>query len=89
MAKNITHAFHSIHELGVMHGDVRRENILVREDDSVIIIDFESSDFDGVSENVLAIEEATVGKLLSDLEKGGDNLNLNEREKIEEEYFGF
>ena len=26
---------------GGIHGDVRRENILVREDDSVVIVDFE------------------------------------------------
>ena len=42
VVKNITAAFNAIHELGVIHGDVRRQNIMVKADQSVVIIDFEN-----------------------------------------------
>lgn len=34
-------AFDAIHELDVIHGDVREQNILVTDDGSVFIIDFD------------------------------------------------
>lgn len=43
IAKNILNAFRKIHTRKVYHGDVRVENILVRPDNSVVIIDFERS----------------------------------------------
>jgi DNA-binding helix-hairpin-helix protein with protein kinase domain len=36
-------AFDAIHELDVIHGDVREQNILVTDDESVFIIDFDHS----------------------------------------------
>ena len=36
-------AYQEIHKLKVLHGDVRAANILVSDDKSIYIIDFESS----------------------------------------------
>jgi serine/threonine protein kinase len=43
ITRNIHKAYDEIHSLGVFHGDVRSANILVRSDESVVIIDFEAS----------------------------------------------
>jgi len=51
IGRNIIKAYKKIHARGVFHGDVRPENILVRADGSVVIIDFEMSD-------VMASQEA-------------------------------
>jgi RIO-like serine/threonine protein kinase len=40
---NIYIAYDAIHRLGVIHGDVRKENVLILEDESVRIVDFENS----------------------------------------------
>ena len=85
-------AFQLIHEIGVSHGDVRRENILVREDDSVVIVDFESGEFEELSEEVVRMEDEAVGKLLSDLEKENDSLSEGGKvagEDLDLEFFGF
>lgn len=42
--RNVIKAFREIHSRRVYHGDVRCENILVRPDNSVVIIDFERSE---------------------------------------------
>jgi thiamine kinase-like enzyme len=44
--RNVIKAFMEIHSRRVYHGDVRCENILVRPDNSVVIIDFERSEMD-------------------------------------------
>jgi RIO-like serine/threonine protein kinase len=44
--RNVIKAFKEIHARRVYHGDVRSENILVRPDNSVVIIDFERSEID-------------------------------------------
>jgi RIO-like serine/threonine protein kinase len=41
--KNVKEAFDAIHKVGVLHGDIRRQNVMIREDRSVVIIDFEHS----------------------------------------------
>ena len=41
--KNIIQAFKMLHSHGVCHRDVRAANVLVRKDESVVIIDFERS----------------------------------------------
>jgi tRNA A-37 threonylcarbamoyl transferase component Bud32 len=41
-AEKILKAFDEIHKLGVLHGDIRQENI-IDDDDTVWIIDFELS----------------------------------------------
>jgi len=50
----------------VCHGDVRCENILVRPDDSVVVIDFESSELDADPESLNA-EMREVQYLLTSL----------------------
>jgi DNA-binding helix-hairpin-helix protein with protein kinase domain len=64
--KNVASAFSSIHALGVRHGDVRKENILVRADESVVVVDFERSVFD-VSAEDLEEENDDVHELLMEL----------------------
>jgi len=46
IAKNVVKAFKEIHARNVCHRDVRCENILVRPDHSVVVIDFELSEMD-------------------------------------------
>jgi serine/threonine protein kinase len=55
IANNVLEAFKEIHKRKVYHGDVRPENILVRPDDSVVIVDFERSIID--AEDKLLVEE--------------------------------
>jgi serine/threonine protein kinase len=69
--QNILQAFRSIHALGVIHSDVRKENILVREDNSVVIVDFEMSSFMDVTADQMALEEKIVEELLDDLQGPG------------------
>jgi len=66
--KNITAAFNAIHELGVVHGDVRRQNIMVKADGSVVIIDFEVSRFERVSARDIENEDDIVEDLLIELQ---------------------
>jgi serine/threonine protein kinase len=49
--RRIADAYARVHELGVIHGDIRPENILILKDCSVRIIDFDCS--------ILAPEELT------------------------------
>lgn len=65
--RNVSEAFSSIHALGVRHGDVRKENILVRDDESVVLIDFERSGFDASLED-LEDEDNEVEELLIELQ---------------------
>jgi tRNA A-37 threonylcarbamoyl transferase component Bud32 len=67
VVKNITAAFNAIHELGVIHGDVRRQNIMVKADQSVMIIDFEISSRDGVLASDIENEDDIVEDLLIEL----------------------
>ena len=62
-AKNVVKAFKEIHARGVLHGDVRAENILVKKDNSVVVIDFESSEMNA-DRNMLDAEEKQVKSLL-------------------------
>lgn len=57
VSKNVKDAFAQIHALGVIHGDVRRQNIMVREDKSVVIIDFESGVYHENLSDVMIKEE--------------------------------
>lgn len=57
MSINVKDAFAKIHALGVIHGDVRKQNIMVKEDKSVVIIDFESSVYYEVLEGGMVNDE--------------------------------
>ena len=41
--RNVFAVFGILHERGICHGDIRGPNILVRDDNSVVILDFERS----------------------------------------------
>jgi tRNA A-37 threonylcarbamoyl transferase component Bud32 len=69
ISKNVIKAFQEIHDRGIYHGDVRVENILVRRDNSVVIIDFEWSDM-YADEESLKKEMRLVQSLLAGLQKG-------------------
>ena len=69
ISKNIIKAFRELHDRKVYHGDVRVENILVRPDDSVVVIDFERSILDA-KETLLKEEMKEVWQLLVSLRKG-------------------
>jgi tRNA A-37 threonylcarbamoyl transferase component Bud32 len=66
--RNIQKAFSLIHARGVCHGDVRVENILVKLDNSVVIIDFETS-VAQASRDRLSAEMKEVKELLASLER--------------------
>ncbi len=66
--RNILKAFAQIHSRKVCHGDVRVENILVKSDNSVVIIDFETS-VAQASRDRLRAEAREVKALLASLER--------------------
>jgi RIO-like serine/threonine protein kinase len=66
IANNVIKAFKEIHIRKVCHGDVRGENILVRPDYSVVVIDFESSEM-GADSDSLNAEMREVQNLLASL----------------------
>jgi len=66
IAHNILRSFRRLHARKICHGDVRRENILVRNDGSVVIIDFERSVIDAPRE-VLDCEMREVRLLVAEL----------------------
>jgi RIO-like serine/threonine protein kinase len=68
MKKNVSDAYNKIHELGVIHGDIRKENILVREDKSIVIVDFDHTMVNNVSERLIDLENHDVNGLLSSLQ---------------------
>ena len=66
IGRTVINAFKEIHARGVCHGDVRCENILVRPDGSVVVVDFEMSTVDA-NENELNAEMREVKYLLASL----------------------
>ena len=66
--RNVLKAFAQIHARKVCHGDVRVENILVKPDNSVVIIDFEMS-VAQASRDRLSAETKEVKALLVSLER--------------------
>lgn len=65
-------AFSAIHSLGVIHGDIREENILVGKDGNIWVIDFEMSSIVSSAMghhgwSLLTSEMATVKGLCADL----------------------
>jgi RIO-like serine/threonine protein kinase len=68
ISKNVLKAFTKLHARKVYHGDVRVENILVRSDDSVVVIDFENSIMNA-DEMLLKEEMKEVRSLLTGLQR--------------------
>lgn len=74
----IFNAFDSIHSLGVIHGDIRADNILVAEEGNAAwIIDFESAEIvterNDVNESQFFQESITIKELLKGLKTGGNS----------------
>ena len=65
-----THSKNSMPARGVCHGDVRPENILVRADGSVVVVDFEMSTIDA-NKDELNAEIKEVKSLLASLKEKG------------------
>jgi tRNA A-37 threonylcarbamoyl transferase component Bud32 len=53
--RNVVGAFKELHRHNVYHGDVRAANIIVRPDESVVLIDFERSVLN--ADRMMLIEE--------------------------------
>ena len=67
----ILNAFDSIHSLGVIHGDIRADNILVAEGgDAAWIIDFESTEIVTERNNVNESQFFQESKAIKELLKG-------------------
>lgn len=66
IAKNVLKAFKEIHSRKVYHGDARPENILVKSDNSVVIVDFEMSIIDA-DQDMLMREMKKVKSILAGL----------------------
>lgn len=69
ISRNVVKAFKELHARGVYHGDVRGENILVRCDYSVVVVDFEGSEM-AADKDLLKEEMQQVKSLLASLKKG-------------------
>ena len=72
VSKNIKHAFAEVHHLGVIHGDIRKQNIMVKEDKSVVIIDFESSVYyENLSQRMVKDENDEIDRVLKEVKREG------------------
>ena len=69
ISKNVINVFNELHTRKVYHEDVKVENILVRSDDSVVLIDFERSVVKA-DERLLKKEMNEVKRLLVCLKNG-------------------
>ena len=74
----ILKAFDLIHSLGVIHGDIRAENILIA-DEAAWIIDFELAEImeegDEQKESKISEESAAVRELLNEFNRHSDLKN--------------
>ena len=70
ISQNVLTAFREIHTRGIHHGDVRPENILVRRDNSVVIVDFEASEMNVDDQEVLEAEMDEVKALVQRFNRG-------------------
>jgi thiamine kinase-like enzyme len=58
-------AFESIHQLGIVHNDVRPGNVLISQDGSVWIIDFEHAGTGG--ERIYDVEHGHIRDMIHEL----------------------
>ena len=69
----VTAAYKALHKQRVLHGDIRRENVLVLEDESVRIIDFDKATIlPEIDEDLLLREEEDVASMLDELKGQSD-----------------
>jgi RIO-like serine/threonine protein kinase len=82
--REIIDAFHAIHGSGVVHGDVRADNILVSEDGKVWIVDFEFAEIvtGNHGEREILEEMSVVRELLKGIreqrDEGGHERHLSQ-----------
>jgi len=72
VANKVERAFAEIHKLDVIHGDVRAANILVAEDESIWILDFEYARVVSGSRGQVFTDEASEVRMLLDRIKKGE-----------------
>ena len=81
-------AFEEIHALGVIHGDVRSENIIISQEGKVWIIDFEFAeilgDGNGDASSKVAEEMIALKDMLKDIKRSRVAL-LSTSESLKEE----
>jgi RIO-like serine/threonine protein kinase len=65
MERKIFDAFESIHRLGIVHNDVSPRNVLISQDGSVWIIDFEHAGTGG--ESVYDVEYGHIRNMIHEL----------------------
>jgi RIO-like serine/threonine protein kinase len=63
---NVIAAFDMLHKHGIYHGDVRTANVLVRDDNSVVLVDFERS-VSNADKMMLLEEEDEVRHMLASI----------------------
>jgi tRNA A-37 threonylcarbamoyl transferase component Bud32 len=66
----VTAAYKNLHKRRICHGDVRAANVLVRNDDSVVLVDFERGFLDADRITLLE-EEDEVRHMLQIVGAGG------------------
>ena len=70
VSNNIKTAFAEIHRLGVIHGDIREQNIMVKEDKSVVVLDFESSVYhEDLSDDLIQDENEVIQRVLKEVKR--------------------
>ena len=70
MSNNVKAAFAEIHRLGVIHGDIRKQNIMVKEDKSVVVLDFESSvHYENLSDEMIRDENEVIQRVLKEVRR--------------------
>jgi len=72
VANKVQQAFAEIHKLDVIHGDVRAANILVAEDESIWILDFEYAQVVFGSRGQVFTDEASEVRMLLDRIQRGE-----------------
>ena len=75
VSKNVKAAFAGIHSLGVIHGDIRKQNIMVKQDKSVVIIDFENSvHYEGLKAEMIKEENDEIDRVLRQVRREGSGV---------------
>jgi RIO-like serine/threonine protein kinase len=76
--RNLFAAYRALHKRQVLHGDIRKENILVSEDESVYIIDFDNASI--MSEDDVGLilrEDEEIMSMLKKLKSDDDGMTSN------------
>ena len=83
ISENVTKVFRELHVRKVYHEDVRIENILVKSNNSIVVIDFERNIMN-VDEKLLKDEMKKIKSLLINLIRNDQRISRNDFEHIVE-----